>query len=142
MKNKDLIMFGLIIGIALFFVGMMIHNVFPSTEENLLSYKVSAFMKLVGLGVLTSSMVIGGVLIEDIDRNLKMLLLIFGLLLLLIYSIGSTTLEWSIPEASGSESGFEERPTGYGIPGFEGIFFVLSIVICLLVLKRKKLGYL
>jgi hypothetical protein len=36
---------------------MMISNVFPSSEESLISYKVQGFIKLFGLGVLTASMV-------------------------------------------------------------------------------------
>ena len=52
MKNKDLIMLGIIIGITFFFVGAIISNVFPSSSENLLSYKVSASIKLIGIGFL------------------------------------------------------------------------------------------
>ena len=76
MKNKDLIMLGLVIGIGLFFIGAMISNVFPSSESDLLGYKVSSFIKMLGLGFVVSSMVIGGIIVHDIDKNLKMLLLL------------------------------------------------------------------
>ena len=74
MKNKDLIMFGMIVGIAFFFVGAMISNVFPANESDLTSYKVSASMKLIGIGLLTTSMVVGGIIVEGIDKNLNTLL--------------------------------------------------------------------
>jgi len=140
MKNKDLIMMGIIVGITLFFVGAIISNVFPSSETDLLSYKVSASIKLIGMGILTSSMIVGGIIVEDIDKNLKTLLLLLGLILLIIYTVGSQSLQWNVDSsgmmASDNES-FESRPTGYGVPGFE---FVPAIVAIALILfwKRKK----
>ena len=76
MNKKNLVVFGLIGGISLFFIGAMINNVFPSSETNLTSYKVSGCIKLIGVGAITTSMIIGGIIIDDIDKNLKMLLLI------------------------------------------------------------------
>jgi len=140
MKNKDLIMLGIIVGIAFFFIGAIISNVFPSSEAEFLSYKVSASIKLIGLGFLTTSMVIGGIIIDDIDRNLKMLLLILGLILLIIYTIGAQSLQWSLPTsgmASGSDV-FESRPTGYGVPGFEALYAVVALVVVVLIAKIKR----
>ena len=56
MKNKDLIMLGIIVGISLYFVGAMVSNVFDSSGSDLLAYKASGFLKLVGIGILTASM--------------------------------------------------------------------------------------
>jgi hypothetical protein len=140
-KNKDLIMLGVVFGIALFFVGAIINNIFPSSESDLLSYKVSASIKLIGMGFLTSSMVVGGIIIEDIDKNIKILLLLLGLLILVIYTVGAPSLHWDVSTfgmASTNES-YENRPTGYGIPGFELVYAIIGVVfISYLIRKNKK----
>jgi len=134
LKNKDLVMIGVIIGIALLFIGAIINNVFPSSTEEMIGYKVSSFLKMMGLGFLTCSMIIGGIIVDDIDKNLKILLLIFGLIILLIYSVGSEQLKWDIgsnlvsDNTSLEEASYEYRPTGYGTPGFELIFAVFAII--------------
>jgi len=143
-KSKDLIMLGLIIGIALFFVGAMINNVFPSSETDLLGYKVSAFVKMIGLGFVVSSMIVGGVIVEDIDKNLKILLLLLGLILLLVYTIGAQQLHWDISSytddsVSESEAAYKERPQGYGTPGFEIMYTVVAIIAVILIAKVKRL---
>lgn len=135
MKKRDLIMLGIIIGIAFFFIGAIISNVFPSSDEELLPYKMAAVNKLLGLGFLTTSMVIGGLIIDDIDKNQRTLLLLLGLILLIIYSIGSPALEWEI--GSYDSSGYDSRPTGYGIPGFEIIFVIISIISFIILHKIK-----
>ena len=142
MKNKDLIMFGVIIGIGLIFLGAIINNVFPSSSEELAGYKVQAFIKMIGFGFLTSSMVIGGIIIEEVDKNQRILLLIFGLIILLIYTIGSVQLDWNVTSgmisgdvASEGEAAYEYRPTGYGTPGFEFIFLIAA-VICVFISKK------
>ena len=139
MKNKDLIMLGIIIGIAFFFIGAIISNVFPSDETNLLFYKISASIKLIGMGFLISSMVVGGIIVEDIDKNLKMLLLILGLILLIIYTIGAQQLNWNVSGMLPSSSdAYNSRPTGYGIPGFEAIYAIMAIAAVLLISKIKR----
>ena len=138
-KMKDLVMIGIIGGIAFFFVGAIISNVFPSSQTDLMSYKVSGSIKLIGIGALTSSMIIGGIVIDDIDKNLKLLLMLLGLVLLIIYTIGSQSLQWYVPTSqtpSGNES-FEHRPTGYGVPGFELIYVLGALTIVLFILKKK-----
>lgn len=146
-KSKDLIMIGMIVGIGLFFIGAMINNSFPSDSENLTPYKISAFIKMLGIGALTTSMIIGGIIIEKIDKNLKMLLFIFGLVLLIIYTIGSIDLAWHVDSpVSGSlneetkEEIEDSAPEGYGAsPGFEIIGILLSLgLISFLYKKRYK----
>ena len=141
-KYKDLIILGIIIGIAFFFIGAIISNVFPSSESNLLAYKASACIKLVGIGALTTSMIIGGIILEQgMDKNLKMLLLILGLILLIIYTVGAQSLQWSIPTTgmmgSSQTTAYDSRPTGYGVPGFEIISMLGAIVGILLIIKVK-----
>lgn len=141
MKNKDMIMFGLIIGIALLFIGAIVSNVFPSSAEDLVGYKVSAFLKMVGLGFFVGTLIVGGIIVEDIDKNIKMLLLIFGLLILIIYTVGRGDLQWDVSPSTGigmDEAAFEERPTGYGTPGFEMFFAIIAIFTMALISKIKK----
>jgi len=137
---KNVIMLGLIVGIACFFIGAIISNVFPSSITNLLSYKISSFIKLLGIGAVVSSMIIGGVYIETMDKNIKLLLLLLGLVLLIIYTIGAQSLEWYIPTSvtpTGNES-FEHRPTGYGIPGFELVVGLGALAITVLILRKRR----
>jgi uncharacterized PurR-regulated membrane protein YhhQ (DUF165 family) len=137
---KNVIMFGLIVGIAFFFIGAIISNVFPSNSTNLLSYKISSSIKLLGIGAVISSMIIGGIYIEAMDKNIKLLLLLLGLVLLIIYTIGAQSLEWYIPTSqtpTGNES-FEHRPTGYGIPGFELVVGLGALAITLLILRKRR----
>lgn len=138
-KNKNLIMFGMIIGIAFFFIGAMVNNIFPSSETDLLSYKISASIKLIGIGALTASMVAGGITVEDVDKNLKMLLLLLGLVILIIYSVGSPSLEWQISGAIEEGDVFGERPTGYGVPGFETIITIIALFTVISIAKIKRL---
>jgi MFS family permease len=142
MKNKDLIMFGIIIGIALIFIGAIVNKVFPSSSEDFIAYRVQAFIKMIGFGFLTSSMVVGGIIIEEVDKNQRILLLIFGLILLLIYTIGSIQLNnWNVPsgmmagDTTEQEAAFESRPTELGTPGFEFIFGIVAM-ICVFISKK------
>ena len=139
MTIKSIIILGLIVGIAFFFIGAIISNIFPSSSTDFLSYKISSSIKLLGIGAVICSMVIGGIYIQEIDKNLKLLLLLLGLVLLVIYTIGSQSLEWYIPTSqtpTGDES-YEHRPTGYGVPGFELILVLGALVITLLILKKR-----
>jgi hypothetical protein len=139
MKKKDMIILGIIVGIAFFFIGAIISNVFPSSQTDLLPYKVSAVVKLLGLGVLTATMLAGGIIADDMEKNLRLLLLLLGLIFLVLYSIASPSLEWKLPSYStGSPTGYESRPTGYGIPGFELIFFIAALIGSVVLIKIKK----
>jgi len=140
MKIKDLVMLGIIGGIAFFFIGAIISNVFPSSATDLISYKISGSIKLIGIGALVTSMIVGGIIVEDIDKNLRLLLLLLGLILLIIYTFGSQSLQWNVPiswMSSGSDS-YQYRPTGYGVPGFETISVLGALLITLLLLMRKR----
>ncbi len=140
MTMKSLIMLGLIVGIACFFVGAILSNVFPSSSTDLLSYKISSSIKLLGIGAVICSMVIGGIYVQEIDKNLRLLLLLLGLVLLVIYTVGSQSLEWYVPTSqtpTGDQS-YEQRPTGYGIPGFELVLGLGALVITVLILKKRR----
>jgi hypothetical protein len=132
MKKKDMIILGIIVGIAFFFIGAIISNVFPSSQTDLLPYKVSAVIKLLGLGVLTTTMLVGGIIVEDIEKNLRLLLLLFGLIFLVIYSIASPALEWKIPSYSSGNS------TGYGVPGFELVVVIVALIGSLVLIQIRK----
>lgn len=138
--NKNIIITGFIVGIALFFIGAIISNVFPSSESDLLSYRASAITKLIGIGFLTCSMVVGGIVLKDIDKNQKLLILVIGLILLIIYTVGSLSLQWDVDDSETSTDTeiYDERPTGYGMPGFELIFAVIAFAF-ILYLKRKEI---
>jgi hypothetical protein len=127
-KNKDIIMLGIIIGIGFFFIGAIISNV----------YKISALIKLTGLGLLTSSLIVGGIIVEEIDKNLKLLLFVLGLILLIIYTLASPELEWKLPSFTSGETEYDTRPTGYGTPGFE-ILVTLAAIIFALIWKKKRM---
>jgi hypothetical protein len=139
MKKKDMIILGIIVGIAFFFIGAIISNVFPSSQTDLLPYKVSAVIKLLGLGILTTTMLVGGIIVEDIEKNLRLALLLFGLIFLVIYSVASPSLEWKIPSSLPDDSiGYESRPTGYGIPGFEMVAFIAALIGSLVLIQIRK----
>jgi hypothetical protein len=145
LENKNIIITGLILGIACFFIGAMISNVFPSSSEDLTSYKITAAIKLLGMGFFTTTLVLGGIINYEIDKNLKFLLLLLGLMLLMIYLIGSPMLRWDVSESRGlydygsdEESEiYNRRPTALGTPGFEFILAIISIIV-LLFYKRYK----
>jgi hypothetical protein len=85
-------------------------------------------------------MVIGGIILEDIDKNLRLLLLLLGLVLLVIYTFGSTQLQWNV-QTSGMASGSDAlrtMPTGYGVPGFEMISVIGALFITLILFMRKR----
>ena len=85
MNKKQLIIFGLIIGIMLFFIGLASYIALgPSTAEYILPKQVSAVLKLSGMGFICISMIIGGFFVEDINKDARGLLLIFGLVFLIL----------------------------------------------------------
>jgi hypothetical protein len=81
-------------------------------------------------------MIVGGIILKDVDKNLRNILLLMGLILLIIYSIASPSLQWSLPSYAHDETGFGSRPTGYGIPGFE-FLIVIGAMLAILLVKRK-----
>jgi len=158
MKTKDWVIFGLIIGIALFFFGAMIASIFiePTAEgidPNYAPDKASKAIKLIGLGVLTTTLIVGGVIGNDLHKHFKLILLVIGLVLLLIFSIGAQFMKWddtpsyyygssswgSGIASSPSDSGDEEISTAPpSTPGFELIAAIGAIAVVLMASKIKR----
>jgi hypothetical protein len=84
--NKRTIMIvGLAGGIMLFFIGMAAYIILgPSTDTYLLPKQISSVIKLTGMGIVCISMIVGGFFIEKIEKDTKLLLLLFGVILLLL----------------------------------------------------------
>ena len=83
MNKKKLMIFGLAVGIMLFFLGLAVNIALgPSTDDYLIPKQVSAVIKLTGMGIVCISMIIGGFFVEKLDKDTKSLLLLFGIILL------------------------------------------------------------
>ena len=142
-------MFGIIIGIAFFFLGAMITSSFPSSEENLTPYRMSSFIKILGLGILIMTLLIGGIIGDDLNKHVKLTILIIGLVMLLVFTVAAQFMKWDISTAqtdswltgssgtpSESSSAFESRPA---TPGFELLFVVIAIIAVGIYRKIKPL---
>ena len=156
MRKKDLVVFGLIIGIGLFFFGAMISSIFyqPSVSGEVNDYtvdKISKSIKLIGLGVLTTTMVVGGIIGDDLHKYFKLTILIIGLVLLLIFSIGAQFMKWDNTPSyyydssywgggmAASEGDGEEYSSGPpSTPGFELVAAIGAIGIVLISRKIKR----
>lgn len=78
-------MIGLGGGIMLFFIGMAVYIILgPSTDTYLLPRQLSSVIKLSGMGIVCISMIVGGFFAEKIEKDTKLLLLLFGVILLLL----------------------------------------------------------
>jgi hypothetical protein len=76
---------GLASGIMLFFIGMAAYIAFgPSTTTYLLPQQISSVIKLTGMGIVCIAMIVGSFFVEKIERDTKILLLLFGVILLLL----------------------------------------------------------
>jgi len=85
LNKKNLMLLGLAGGIFLFFVGMATYMALgPSTADYRLPQQISSMIKLIGMGIVCISMIVGGFFVEKLDKDTKSLLLIFGLILLLL----------------------------------------------------------
>ncbi len=85
MNKKNLMILGLAGGIMLFFIGLAAYIALgPSTSDYLLPRQVSAIIKLSGMGIVCISMIIGGFFVEQLEKDTKSLLVIFGVILLLL----------------------------------------------------------
>ena len=85
LDKKKLMIFGLTIGIMMFFLGLAVAILLgPSTEDYLLPKQVGSIIKLTGMGMICISMIVGGFFIEKIEKDFKHLLLIFGIIILLL----------------------------------------------------------
>jgi len=158
MKAKDMIMFGIIFGVAFLFLGAMITSSFESDEENLVPYKVSSFIKIIGVGIITTTFLIGGITANDINKHFKITLLIIGLVLLIGFTIAAQFMKWDVTTAnieqyydgfsgsissSASSSGdamqvaYETKPN---TPGFELIIFAFALIAAIIIKKVRKVG--
>ncbi len=84
-NKKFLMILGLGGGIMLFFIGMAAYIIIgPSTDTYLFPKQISSLLKLSGMGIICISMIVGGFFIEKIEKDTKLLLLLFGVFLLLL----------------------------------------------------------
>lgn len=84
-NKKILIIMGLASGIMLFFIGIVAYIILgPSTDTYLIPKQVSSVIKLTGMGIVCICMIVAGFFIEKIEKDTKLLLLLFGVILLLI----------------------------------------------------------
>ena len=148
MKIKDMIMLWIIIGIAFFFVGGMINSAFQEDDDSDIAYKISSTFKLLGLGILITTLIIGGIIQSNLNKSFKLVLLIVGLILLLIFTIAAQFMKWDetsndeiyFDKIGGSSSqgiDYEEKPS---TPGFELIAGILAISSIAIYKKYKNKG--
>ena len=139
---RQAVILGISTGIVLLFVGGIISTVFPSTATDLLSYRVASSIKLLGIGGLICTLIVGGLRLEGTDRTLRLLILILGLIMLVIYTAGSAMLEWNVPTylENHNDSAYQSRPTALGVPGFDTWVFLgaLGIVAAALAFRRRQ----
>jgi len=85
LNKKNLMILGLAGGIFIFFLGMATYILLgPSTTDYQLPNQISAIIRITGMGIIVISMIIGGFFVEKLDKDVKSLLLIFGIVLLLL----------------------------------------------------------
>jgi hypothetical protein len=85
MKKQNLLVFFIVLGIMVFFLGMIASFILgPSTSSYTFPRQVSQVIKLSGMGVACLAMILGAFFIENMERDSKALLLIFGVILLLL----------------------------------------------------------
>jgi hypothetical protein len=147
MRTKDMIMLGIIVGVGFFLIGGMVSSVFPGDDDNLVPYKASSAIKLIGLGILTTTFIIGGIVANDINKYFKLTILIIGLVMLLVFTIAAQFMKWdmvttysgsifsgSISSSQATSSAYQSRPT----PGFELIVAFFAIIAALIIGKIKR----
>ena len=84
-NKKNLMLLGLASGVIIFFFGIGVYFLLgPSGEDYLLPRQVSTFFKFGGMGLICMSMILGGFFVEKIEKDIKILLLVFGIVLLLL----------------------------------------------------------
>ena len=144
-------MFGLIVGVAFFFLGAMIQNAFSAGEseddENIVVNKVTASLKLIGLGILTTTLIVGGIAADDIHRYFKLIILIIGLVMLITFSIASQFMKYDHTPASiyekwgsptmGAESPSSDSAGSAPAPGFELLLCIVSIIAIIVIFKKR-----
>lgn len=85
MEKKNLIALGVFGGIMIFFIGLASFIALgPATTEEPIAYKISTTIKLAGMGLLCMSLIGGGVTVDELDKDVRNLMMIFGTVILLI----------------------------------------------------------
>ena len=85
LDKQNLLILCIVIGVMVFFLGMIVSFILgPSTSTYTYPKQVSSVIKLTGMGIVCLAMILGSVFVEKIERDSKVLLLIFGVILLLI----------------------------------------------------------
>jgi hypothetical protein len=85
MNKKNLMLVGIVVGVMFFFIGLASYIALgPSDATHLLPQQVSSVLKLTGMGFICIAMIVGGFFVSEIDKDAKILLLVFGLILLLL----------------------------------------------------------
>jgi hypothetical protein len=83
--KQDLLLFCIVCGVMVFFLGMVASFVLgPSTTSYQVPWQVSTVVKLTGMGIVCLSLILGSFFVEKIERDSRVLLLIFGVILLLV----------------------------------------------------------
>jgi len=92
LNKKNLMILGIEIGIMLFFIGIALNIAMgPTTTLYRTPQQVSSFVKLAGMGLATLSILLGGIFIEKIELTTRVLLVVFGVVILCI-NIGIISL--------------------------------------------------
>ena len=85
MNKKNLVLLTLAGGIMIFFFGIGMHYLLgASTATDDIPTRASDAIKLSGMGLICIAMIVGGFFVEKFDKDTKMLLLIFGFILLVL----------------------------------------------------------
>lgn len=84
-EPRDLVIIGIFIGIMLFFVGLASFIILgPGSPTNPAPYKISTSIKIMGMLLVCVSMIVGGVIIDEFDKDMRFLLVLFGVVILFI----------------------------------------------------------
>jgi hypothetical protein len=76
---------GIVVGVMLFFIGLASYIALgPSDATHQLPRQISSVFKLTGMGLICISMIIGGFFVSELDKDVKILLLVFGIFFLLL----------------------------------------------------------
>lgn len=85
MEKKNLIAIMVFVGVMTFFIGLASFIALgPATTNEPIAYKISTTIKLAGMGLLCISLIGGGVTIDELDKDIRSLMIIFGVVILLI----------------------------------------------------------
>jgi len=92
MSKKDLMILGIEIGVMLFFIGVAVNIALgPTTLTYRTPQQISSFIKLIGMGFATLSILIGGIFIDKFEIVTRVLLVVFGVVILCV-NIGIISL--------------------------------------------------